>query len=651
MVTPKRSIHFDFHTMPGIAEIGNRFDAETFAGTLADMKVDYINFFAKCNVGYTYYPSEVGVNYPGLSVDMLGGVVDACHKRGIGVSAYINSGLDHEQFIRHRDWCRINAQGQIFETDKLGDFFRMGCMFTPYRQYLLALVDEVLEKYPVDGLFLDCLLATPCYGSECIEGMQKLGIDTSDNEAVTEYARRGIYEFLDDVEAIVRRRGRDIRLFYNGVSYKRQPGWLEMEVLPTGGWGYDFLPTAIRYSRTLNKGYLLQTARFHKSWGDFGGIRPEHSLLNDCYTGIAHGAGVGIGDHLHPSGEITPQVARLVKSVFDKTSALDPWTENARAVTEIAVVEPGMHRFQEMFAPRKDAMTPSVRGASRMLSELKAQFDVCDSESDLSGYSLLVLPDHVEMDPLLEGKIQAHIAKGGAVLSSGWSCVDVSFGRFVFDAYKASYLGDEEFGTSFFSEDPSLSPLSIYDSGIKMTAGAGCEVLAQVHDAYFDLGKWDGIHRYAYSPPRLAPSDRAAAIRCGNVSHIAFPVFEGYFRHAPAHYKALVKQCLDLQLPQPLVRADGFPSFGQITVTAIKEGLVTHLLAYAPEQRGASAQVVEEPITVCDAKVAVRVDGRRVAKAYTAPDRREVEFSVNCGYIELSIPRMSGYAAVVLEWE
>ncbi len=651
-MTPKRSIHFDFHTMPGITEIGSRFDAEAFAKTLADMKVDYINFFAKCNVGYTYYPSDVGVNYPGLKVDMLGGVVDACHKRGIGVSAYINSGLDHEQFIRHRDWCRVNAKGQIFETDKLDDFFRMGCMFTGYRQYLLALVDEVLEKYPVDGIFLDCLLATPCYGSECIEGMQKLGLDISDNEVVTEYARRGIYEFLDDVEALVRKRGKDIRLFYNGVSYKREPSWLEMEILPTGGWGYDFLPTAIRYSRTLGKGFLLQTGRFHKGWGDFGGLRPEHSLLNDCYTGIAHGAGVGIGDHLHPSGEITPQVAQLMKSVFEKTSKLDPWTENAQAVTEIAVVEPAMHRFQEMFAPRKDAMTPSVRGASRMLSELKAQFDVCDSESDLSGYSLLVLPDHVEMDPLLEGKIRAHLANGGAVLSSGWSCIDPDNKRFLFNEYKATFDGDEEFPGSFFAEEcQSLSPLSIYNSGIKMTAQPGCEVLANTHDPYFELGKWDHIHRYAYSPPRLTASGKAAAIRCGNVAHIAFPVFEGYFDHAPAHYKALVKRCLDLLLPRPLVRAEGFPSFGQITVTSIAEGLVTHLLAYAPEQRGASAQIVEDPITVCNARIAVRVDSRKVARVYTAPDREALQFGVTDGYIEIGVPRMSGYAAVVLEWE
>lgn len=648
MATPKRSIHFDFHTMPGVDDIGSRFDPEVLAQTLADMKVDYINFFAKCNVGYTYYPSKAGVNYPGLKVDMLGGVLDSCHRCGIGVSAYINSGLDHEQLSRHPEWCRINKLGQVYETNNLGHFFRMGCMFTGYRQYLLGVVDEVISNYPVDGLFLDCLLARPCYCATCVKGMREIGLDLSDEDAAVEYARRGIYQYLDDVEALLKSKGKDIRLFYNGVSYKRQPSWLEMEILPTGGWGYDFLPSAIRYSKTLNKGFLLQTARFHKSWGDFGGLRSEASLLNDCYYGISHGAGIGIGDHLHPSGELTPQVVSLVRSVFEKTSAMDPWTSNARTVAEIAVVEPAMAGFQEHADPGKDAMTPSLRGASRMLSELNAQFDVCDADADLSKYSLLILPDRVEMDTQLQSKLEAHLAKGGKLLTTGWSGVDTEAATFVFDEYKADYLGDEEWQESYFSEDPALSPLSIYDSGIMMKAGQGCEVLAQTHDPYFELGKWDLVHIYGYAPPRLSANGNAAAIRCGNVVHMSFPIFEGYFNHAPSHYKSLVKRCLDLLLPHPLVQISGFPSFGQVTVTEIDEGLVAHILAYCPEMRGAGAQVVEDAITVCEVILRVRLDGKQISAVYAAPTRQPLDFDIRDGYIEVKIPRMDGYMAVVL---
>ena len=41
-----RAVHFDFHTMPGIHDIGQRFNADKFAQQLSDAHVDYINFFA-----------------------------------------------------------------------------------------------------------------------------------------------------------------------------------------------------------------------------------------------------------------------------------------------------------------------------------------------------------------------------------------------------------------------------------------------------------------------------------------------------------------------------------------------------------------------------------------------------------------------------
>ena len=62
----RRAVHFDFHTMPGIDNICENFDAAAFAQQMADANVDYINFFARCNIGFSYYPTKVGVQYPGL---------------------------------------------------------------------------------------------------------------------------------------------------------------------------------------------------------------------------------------------------------------------------------------------------------------------------------------------------------------------------------------------------------------------------------------------------------------------------------------------------------------------------------------------------------------------------------------------------------
>ena len=42
----KRAVHFDFHTMPGITDIGANIDAASFANQMADANVDYVTIFA-----------------------------------------------------------------------------------------------------------------------------------------------------------------------------------------------------------------------------------------------------------------------------------------------------------------------------------------------------------------------------------------------------------------------------------------------------------------------------------------------------------------------------------------------------------------------------------------------------------------------------
>jgi len=55
---PKRAIHLDFHTMPGIYDVGWDFNADIFARTLVKAGIDYITVFARCNLGFAYRPAR-----------------------------------------------------------------------------------------------------------------------------------------------------------------------------------------------------------------------------------------------------------------------------------------------------------------------------------------------------------------------------------------------------------------------------------------------------------------------------------------------------------------------------------------------------------------------------------------------------------------
>lgn len=181
-------MHLDFHTMPRVYDVGAEFDAESWAQTLQEARVDYITVFGRCNLGFAYYPTSVGLPHPGLQIaDMLGPMIEACHARAIRVAVYVNAGIDHEHALRHREWCKVNKDGQVYKLQQMGHFFRTLCLNTGYRPHILSMVEEILTDYPVDGLFLDCFDLSSCYGVECLDGMRDEGMGAADEAQAREY--------------------------------------------------------------------------------------------------------------------------------------------------------------------------------------------------------------------------------------------------------------------------------------------------------------------------------------------------------------------------------------------------------------------------------------------------------------------------------
>ena len=649
MLFPKRAVHLDFHTMPSVDDVGMDFDPDEFADTLMHAHVDYITVFAKCNLGFTYYPTDVGVEHPGLQRELLGPMISACHERDIRVAAYLNTGIDHEHAFRHRDWCKLNARGQVYDMERMGSFFRTMCLNTAYRDYQLGLISEILDRYPVDGIFLDCFTLTPCYGAECVVGMAELGWDAANEMQARRYCRRVTEDFTADVKAVIAAKRSDIFLYFNGLPFRDQPTHLELEILPTGGWGYDFLTWNIRYARTVDRPYFTMTGRFHKSWGDFGGLRPKESLLFDCLNSIANGGTCSVGDHMHPRGRLNQDVYSLIGEVYETTKQLEPWTDEARSVAEIAVIEPGLGS-----RAGGDFDRDSIAGASRMLIELKQQFDVLDASTDFDGYRVLIFPDHVVFDADLAKRAREHLDHGGSIICSGASGLDESGDAFALMNFPAVYNGPEEHDPSFFVEHDETAhglpgmPITIYSPGISMDAATDATILANLHEPYFNAGSWDWRHENVYLPPR-GDCGRPVLVELDRVFHFSFPIFKGYFKHAVVQYRSLLGTCLERTLPMPMVRIEGLPSFGQAAVTLQAGRSMVHLLCYVPEHRGESMQIVEEPITATSIRLSLRTDDRQVRRVYLAPEVVELPFECRNGYIEVAIPEIRGYAMVVFE--
>ncbi len=639
--SPQRCLHFDFHTPPKVGPVGAGFDRQAFVATLQNAAVEAVNVFARCNVGFAYYPTQIGVPHPGLEGDLLGGMVEACGEIGVKVYAYFNVRLDHEHAFRHREWCRVAPDGRVERAEKPDHFFRDMCLNTGYADHLLGMIREVVERYPVDGIFLDCINAKPCIGSECRSAMLARGLDPACEKAQVTFAKETVAAFQKKVETLIGSiPERELSLVFNGVAYRDQPTHIEVETLPGGGWGYDALPWQLRYARTLGKRVVAMTGRFQEGWGDFGGLLPKASMAFDCQLATALGAAVSIGDHLHPLAGLEPAVYRRITEIYQELAELDPWVRGAKPMAEIAIVEPGLANYPQSYFPMEPLM-----GATRILSELKSQFDVVDG-GDLCRYKVVILPDHTVLSEALKADLLKFIGQGGFVISSG--SAGLEDGVFFQSQGALRSAGPEPCHPAYFTPHPpeaDAMPVTIYEPGI-LLEGEG-EHWAKIHQPHANYGFRDERHWHLYNPP-VSATDRPALMEAGRCFHFSFPIFSGYYRHAGIAYRDLVERVLRKALPLPLVRGEHLPRSVQVMLTAQPGRTMVHLIAYQPESRGAKL-IVEEGLHIPATRVTLRLTPEMQGTATIAGSGMPLKTCRSGDALEVEIPAFCGYQLLVIE--
>jgi hypothetical protein len=65
--------------------------------------------------------------------------------------------------------------------------------------------------------------------------------------------------------------------------------------------------------------------------------------------------------------------------------------------------------------------------------------------------------------------------------------------------------------------------------------------------------------------------------------------------------------------------------------------------------RGKGCEMIEEPCTVTEAKIELKLDGPPPKKVTLAPECKTLPFEVKEGYVRVDVPAFKGYAMVVFE--
>jgi len=437
---------------------------------------------------------------------------------------------------------------------------------------------------------------------------------------------------------------------------------LELESLPTGGWGYNHFPSSARYAARLGFDFVSHTGKFHTSWGEFGGFKHPDALDYECAIMVALGSKCLIGDQLHPSGQINADTYGSIAQAYRRIEALEPYLRGAEQISEIAILT--SEYFDRSGTGPRQAVDD---GAVQMLLELQRPFDIIDPEMDFDRHRLIILPDTIPVDAGLKVKLEAYLAKGGKLLLSGTSGRDPATGAYALDTGLAVAGGTVPFMPCYAQvtaagADSRLprSPFVVYAPSQTLSA-VDAEVLAEIRLPYFNRTFAHFCsHQHAPDDLGAAAAGVAAAIK-GAIGTLSFAVFTAYRGVGQPLYKYLVDMLINRLMPAPAIETT-LPSAGRVSLTyqAGERRVIAHVMFGAPQVRGQAVyaawdkaprpiEMIEDVPTLGPVTVRLRLKGEPTgvhdaASGAALAWRRDAE-----GAIVVDLPDLHIHRAIVID--
>ena len=655
---PRRTIHLDFHTSPQIPDVGVDFDADAFARTFKDAHVDSVTVFAKCHHGRLYFDTDRPERHPGLDrgLDLMGEQIKALHGAGIKAPIYVSIQCDEYAADLHQDWVALTAelvQVRHPMTDAYHASWQTLDMSSPYQEFVAGQIEEILGRYgPVDGMFLDMCWDQPSSSRWAMAGMKRNGLDPASAEDRAKYARSVAHRYMERFSTMIAAHlhpGSSMAVWFNSrpkaglnteAKYLRH---IEVESLPTGGWGYNYLPYVGRLVRSFGLPMVSQTGRFHRSWGDMASLKPEAALRYECGQILMHGLSLGVGDLLPPNAVPNPAAYDRIRTVYSHIEACEPFVAGGRNRAEMAlVVDAGLG----------DAPGPAVIGAMRVLQQLRHQFDVVPIEAALASYPVVIVPDSTPIGADLAARLRAHVDQGGSLVLSAAAAAASADGTDLLRALGWRIVGKAPYTTTFLRLSPSkwLTPpvpedVRIHGESFLVDGIAASETLVELVYPYFERA-YDHFSGHSYTPPQR-PSGHGAVVQNGRVIVFAVPLLAGVAEEGNDQYRQLVGECLDRLVPAPLLRTSG-PVHLETSVVETDRATSVHLLSFVPARLAHDLDLVYDPFPIVDIDVALRLEAAPT-RITLQPRGEELSSSYEDGYASTRATVLDGHAVLVFE--
>lgn len=669
-----RQIHLDFHTHGSIPGIGKKFDAKHWQKTLQLGHVDSVTLFGRCHHGWCYYPTKIGDVHPNLDFDLLGAQIEASKAIGVNTPVYITVGWDELYAYAHPEHLISNPEDRM-DPDRVA-WKRIG-FWPEYIDFVIAITEEIIKNYDTEGIFYDIVGLYDDTSLFAQTAMRDAGMDPESIVDRDAFCRAARLEYFKRTGDAIKKINPNVRVFHNAGhvpkgdrEFLKYASHLELESLPTGGWGYDHFPLSAKYTAT-QKGVEVMgmTGKFHTSWGEFGGFKHPNALRYECAAMLAYGTRCSVGDQLHPNGEINTDTYKLIGAAYAEVEAKEAWCVDTEPVHEIGLLSceslPGLVEAGDHFGGR--SQTGDV-GASRVLLERQVPFDVLDTEANFEDYKIIILADNARLDAPLTKRLKSYLKNGGKLVLSGDSGMKKGANEYVFDGIGTVHPAPD-FDMEYFQARPALrkldtekrlvaSPFVVFGGSHRVKPAKGATVLADIVEPYFKR-TLEHFCSHQHAPDAKKSGYPAAFVNAeGNIAVFPPHIFDQYRSRASIQYRDLIVLVLEYLLGKPFSIQTSLGSSGRVSLMQQKRErrYVLHLLYATPIKRADNimpkwgkeyVEVIEDIPVLPNVEVSVTVD-RKVKRVLLAPSGEELPFTREGDTIRFTVPELDCHQMIEL---
>jgi len=438
-----------------------------------------VMYYAQSHVGLCYWPTKIGKMHAGLQGrDIVGETLELLRRAKIDACIYTSVIYNNWAYLEHPDWRLVPATKPRPGEHNGGRYGRCCPNHPEYRQFTLALTEELVGRYRFDGIFFDMTfwprvcLCEHCrrrFRDETGQAIPETVDWLSPDWCRCQQARQQwMIDFATTLNERAKATSPDITTYHNFASAKSNwvPG-VSLEIAKANDLiGADFYGDPVEQLMVCK----LMTSLTDHPPAEFMTSRclnlVEHEsnkspalIRTQALAAALFSSAMLFIDAIHPDGTVNPGPYRMIREVYDEMSRYEPYL-GGTPVEDVAVYfsDASKMDFAENGRPLSEAglwqrdypHLTAARGACRALQEAHLPFGVISRKQlpTLDRYRVVVLPNVLRMDREEAEAFRRYVHGGGRLYASRYTSLTETCG-----ARGDDFLLADVFGCHFGGDD------------------------------------------------------------------------------------------------------------------------------------------------------------------------------------------------------